>query len=246
MKILAVSDLHVDFHKDLGESIFAEIAAATFDVLVVAGDLSSYRTIRDALVRVTFAVYPRPVVYVLGNHEAYGGSIPRSRDRALEAEAGVPNLHVLEKSAVMIDGQRFVGCTLWFPHDDQPGEYDGCLGDFRYIADLYEDIGPEAASSRRFLEEAVRPGDIVVTHHLPHPRCIAPRYTGSPLNRFFLHNVASVVERGGARLWIHGHTHASVDVTCGGTRVVCNPLGYPHGQPGEPNADYTLQPIEVP
>lgn len=154
----------------------------------------------------------------------------------------------MQSARISAEARRAAGVLSPEEHalDDQPGEYDGCLGDFRYIRDLYEDIGPAATASRRFLEEAVRPGDIVITHHLPHPRCIAPQYAGSPLNRFFLHNVANVVERGDARLWIHGHTHTSVDVTCGGTRVVCNPLGYPRDMPGEPNPAFSLHAIEVP
>jgi Icc-related predicted phosphoesterase len=40
------------------------------------------------------------------------------------------------------------------------------------------------------------------------------------------------------QLWVHGHTHDSVDLDIAGTRVVCNPRGYapddlnPEFQPG--------------
>jgi hypothetical protein len=30
-----------------------------------------------------------------------------------------------------------------------------------------------------------------------------------------------------ANLWLHGHTHAAFDYNVRGTRVVCNPRGYP-------------------
>ena len=32
---------------------------------------------------------------------------------------------------------------------------------------------------------------------------------------------------GRAAVWIHGHTHTSFDYRIQGTRVVCNPRGYP-------------------
>ena len=35
------------------------------------------------------------------------------------------------------------------------------------------------------------------------------------------------MERSGARLWIHGHTHAPCNYTVGETQVICNPRGYP-------------------
>ena len=28
-------------------------------------------------------------------------------------------------------------------------------------------------------------------------------------------------------LWVHGHSHTAVDYDVAGTRVVCNPRGYP-------------------
>src|SRR5262249_19550368 len=83
-----------------------------------------------------------------------------------------------------------------------------------------------------FLEQNVRPGDVVVTHFLPHPRSVAPQYAESPLNRFYLaEDTAALVERAGARLWIHGHTHVAFDYRVGDPRVLCNPRGYP-GEPG--------------
>ena len=37
---------------------------------------------------------------------------------------------------------------------------------------------------------------------------------------------------GRAALWIHGHTHTAFDYDVRGTRVVCNPRGYPHETTG--------------
>jgi Icc-related predicted phosphoesterase len=84
------------------------------------------------------------------------------------------------------------------------------------------------AAHLAFLEQTVRPGDVVITHHVPYERSIAPQYQGNPLNRFFIAaDAAPLVERAGARLWIHGHTHTSFDYRVGETRVVCNARGYP-------------------
>ena len=80
-----------------------------------------------------------------------------------------------------------------------------------------------------FLREHVQPGDVVITHHLPHPRSIAPAHARSDLNRFFLAgDAAELVEQSGARLWVHGHTHTPCNYVEGKTQVVCNPRGYPH------------------
>jgi len=33
-------------------------------------------------------------------------------------------------------------------------------------------------------------------------------------------------------LWVHGHSHTAVDYEVAGTRVVCNPRGYPGEETG--------------
>lgn len=238
MKIRAVSDLHFEFQRDGGASLAIELTAAPFDVLVVAGDLSSFKDMYRALGTICEATVGKPVVYVLGNHEAYGGTWVAALAEARRAAATWSNLHVLEQETVEIEGHRFVGCTLWFPHDGVRKAMDGCLADFKLIRDSYDAIPTAAKASAKFLDRVIQAGDIVVTHHLPHPQSIDPVYEGSPLNQYFLHDVSPIVEAYEAELWIHGHTHSSCDYKAGGTRVVCNPFGYAQGAPGEPNSAF--------
>lgn len=94
------------------------------------------------------------------------------------------------------------------------------------IGGFREWVGGKAKKSAEYLTGEIRPGDVVVTHHLPHIRSVAPRYVGDALTRYFLHDISDVVEGCGARLWLHGHTHDSMDYRVGPTRVLCNPFGY--------------------
>lgn len=73
---------------------------------------------------------------------------------------------------------------------------------------------------------------VVVTHHLPHPRSIHPRFADDPLTPAFCSDLSELVEGSGAALWVHGHTHTSCDYIAGVTRVVCNPKGYGPQSPG--------------
>jgi Icc-related predicted phosphoesterase len=66
----------------------------------------------------------------------------------------------------------------------------------------------------------------VVTHHLPTYRSVAPRFKSSPLNAFFVSDLEELIEERRPRLWMHGHTHTSVDQRVGSTRFLCNPFGY--------------------
>lgn len=237
MRVRVVSDLHINHQRDLGVSLAAEITQDPhFDVLAIAGDISDFDDIYRALEVFCRAAAPRDVVFVLGNHEGIGCTWAAALQEARRAEASFDNLHVLEQQVVEISGQRFVGCTLWFGHDGEPKATDGLMPDFKHIRDLYDRIYDLGRSSRTFLQKHVQPGDVVITHHLPHLRSVTPEEAGSPQERYFVHDVSSIVERGEAALWIHGHTHTSMDYVAGSTRVVCNPFGYVnHRCPDEPN-----------
>lgn len=235
MKLRIASDLHFEFMRDGGDSLLTELIHEDFDVLVLAGDVCSFKGLNNTLGRICEAVSPRPVVFVLGNHEAYGGSWMAAVEVLRRVEARCPNLHGLEQQTVTLMGQRFVGCTLWYPHSGVPGRMDRSIGDFQAIKDVYDFLPDTARSSAAFLAQTVQPGDVVVTHYLPHPLSVHPQYQGSPLNRYFLHNLQHTVENNGAKLWAHGHTHKSMDYRAGTTRVVCNPFGYIGGMAGEPN-----------
>ena len=84
----------------------------------------------------------------------------------------------------------------------------------------------EAERAALFLRENVRPGDVVVTHHLPSWRSVHQRFAGGQLNRFFVHPLDDLVEERKPAVWVHGYTHLSCDYRLGETRVICNPHGY--------------------
>ena len=73
---------------------------------------------------------------------------------------------------------------------------------------------------------------VVVTHHVPATPSIADRYRNDPLNPAFASRLEGVIEKYQPELWIHKHTHVPCDYEIFGTRVLCNPRGYP-SQPQE-------------
>lgn len=238
MKLRIVSDLHFEFHADAGATLAEELAQGDFEALVVAGDLSNHDGLATALATLCGAIAPRRLIYVLGNHEGYGGRWQSARSRAERLQRQLRNLAFLEQSIVTLDGHRFIGCTLWYRHSEQPEPLDRHMADFSEIRDIREFLPKTATASVAYLRATVRPGDIVITHHLPHPRSIGQKFAESPINGYFLHDVSDLVEFGGAALWVHGHTHVSCDYEVGATRVLCNPFGYAGRVPGEPNPDF--------
>ena len=225
LKIKIVSDLHFEFHPDGGQRLLSTMDFLNADALVVAGDLCSAKGIASAFELLCEAC-PKPVVYVPGNHEYYGSSFSEVDALLAAAERAHPNLSVLNNKAATVGGQRIIGTTLWFPDQPDNHGYEGMLSDFRLIRGFRENVYAANTKARQFLEAKLCKGDIVVTHHLPSAECVSTRFKKSPLNRFFVSPLDELILQRQPALWIHGHTHDSVDYDLGHTRVVCNPFGY--------------------
>lgn len=241
MKLRILSDIHLEHG---GPVPFANDGLDHSDeVLVLAGDIICHGQARplweDRFRRLITGF--RAVVYVPGNHEYYGADFARRGDLSADLFDLAHSWHVefhdlfLRAAALELDGQRFVGRTLWFPRcaDGLDYHYKRALNDFHVIRNFDPEVYRVHETQLEVLDELIQPGDVVVTHHLPHPKSVAARYVNDPLARFFLAaDAAPLVETRGAKLWIHGHTHTACDYVVGSgerkTQVVCNPHGYPN------------------
>ena len=232
MRLQILSDLHLEWREDGGEDVLNALDPTGVDALILAGDVVALshgggRGEAEAQLRVICERYPR-VYYVPGNHEYYGTSPALAHLRLQAMAAVLPNLVVLD--AGRIDdymGVRVLGGTLWFSHTPGNERYYEWFTDFVLIDEFVPWVYGQSATFRAFLKANLRPGDVVVSHHLPSWRSVHPRYTDSPLNRFFLCDVEPLIKARQPALWVHGHTHEPADYFIGRTQVACNPLGYP-------------------
>ena len=207
------------------------------DVIVLAGDIDN----GAAGIEWARGAFGKPVLYLAGNHEYYEGEF-EAVQRAMGAAARKRSVELLDCSEVVVDGVRFLGCTLWSDYSLAPqGERSAVIEAARKLNPDYELIrsgsrafAPEDAIAlcvrhRAWLLAALAAPfagkTVVVTHFAPHPRSIAPAFVGHPANPGFVLDLAEMM--GSAALWIHGHTHTFFDYRVGGTRVICNPRGYP-------------------
>lgn len=235
MRLHIVSDLHFEFHRDDGKQIARNIGQAVVrnksDVLVVAGDLCTARTVYDSLAKLA-AHCPVPILYVTGNHEHYGSSIAEVRELL---KALPPTVISLDNSHVVIDGVTLLGGTGWFPHRADNHVFTPWMTDFRVVRRLAQEYKHEHESFRKCVDALCRPGSVVISHHLPSEQSVPERFKGSDLNRFFVGEFEDLVYDHEPALWIHGHTHSACDYQLHKTRVVCNPLGYPGESPNRYN-----------
>lgn len=227
MKILPVSDVHFEFGTD--PEHFVELLAPA-DVCVIAGDLCMARFLdqtRDALA--PFAEKFKHVIYTPGNHEYYRGEVHEVNRVIGVACQEFSNVHFLRPThPITIDGQKFIGGTMWFPEGPYTAMRANMLNDFALIKNFVPWVYEQNVEFRKMLKDELDPDVVVVTHHIPAEMSIAPKYRGDAGNIYFLSNQGMDISFRQPKLWIHGHTHERCDYMLGNTRVVCNPVGYPN------------------
>ena len=252
MKLLVLSDLHVEFAPF--EPDLEAIQAA--DVVVLAGDI--HKGVQGMeWARKTFP--NQKIIYVAGNHEFYGQHWDKLLDR-LRAQALVHGINFLENEAVTIEGIRFLGATLWtdfelFGPDNRPRAMVAAkhgMNDFKEIqAEQLVNEGKRSGYKRlkltpfhtlqrhqeslTWLRQELQNGKsnrtVVVSHHYPHPQSTHPKWMNDDISAIYGSNLPEDILLA-AKVWIHGHTHHSCDYKLGAktsVRVVCNPRGYPVG-----------------
>jgi 3',5'-cyclic AMP phosphodiesterase CpdA len=174
MRLQLLSDLHFEFHRDGGRSFVESLDPSGVDVLVLAGDVAVADGIPAALALLCRRFRDASVVYVHGNHEFYRTNRSSVLDLTRQAQAENPNLIWLDASGTELLGFNFLGVPLWFPRSTVNEGLKHLLSDFSVIKDFESWVYEENARAVAFLDQQLRPGDIVVTHHLPSQRCVAP------------------------------------------------------------------------
>lgn len=215
-------------------------------MVVLAGDIHT-KARGVAWAAQTFAGIP--VVYVLGNHEGWGGHWPSTVAKMKEAAADT-NVHVLHRDQAVIEGIRFLGATFWSDFSAWPNRQEALdsaarvthdpnapgMRDFRKITvGGYRRLHP--ADVLRFnkddrdylIQASAVPFDgptVIVTHHPP--VLAAMKHPASEPNDA---TYASDWEQGVRQLapaaWLYGHTHAPRYLQVGSTLLASHAVGHP-------------------
>jgi predicted phosphodiesterase len=234
--------LHVlsDLHLEHAPFSVPEVDA---DVVVLAGDVAPGTAGIEWMRR---QLEGRPILYVAGNHEFYGHDLPGLTSRLRDAARGSA-INVLENDAVVIDGVRFLGCSLWSDFEFAGAENrantmrvcERLVNDYKQIRASDPDRPLRAqdtrdlhVASRAWLATALAaPHDgptVVVTHHAPLVRQRPENPVLAAVGGAFASDLSELMDGERAGLWIFGHIHRVVDTEVNGTRVLSNQRGYPH------------------
>lgn len=239
MKLMILSDLHLEFTP---WSPPAEAVVAA-DLIILAGDIAKGSA---GIVWARESFPDKAILYVSGNHEYYDGTLDETLT-SIRSEARRSEITLLENGTVETGGVRFLGCTLWtdfnlfggrIPALEAQAAAAKSMLDFSRIHSRDgqfltpgDTVALNQNSStwlRRQLEKTFSGATVVITHHAPSIRSVAPRWASDPVSAGFAGDCEDLV--GMATLWIHGHTHTAFDYRIGMDpargRVICNPRGY--------------------
>lgn len=233
-----LSDLHHEF------GIPAFTLPEHTDVFIIAGDLDT--GIKGITwLKETETLRHLPIIYILGNHEYYRGSYPKTLHKIKEAAAGT-NIHILENESITLGEVTFHGATLWTDFQLFGGDpsLNGTIcqermNDYRLIR-LYPsysklrsvDTFTMHKISLRWLAKSLKNSptrkNIVITHHAPSIQSIPSSHKNDPMSSAYASSLEAFILEYQPDYWIHGHIHTPADYTIGNTRVICNPRGYIH------------------
>ena len=246
MKIHILSDLHLEI-----ANMPKNYRPPECDVVILAGDIAPGR--QGAAWAMEAFPKTLPVLYVPGNHEYYGRSLRLIEELRVKVNA-TPNVRMLDREAVTLNGVRFIGATLWTDfglYGDSPLIQARSAANARFgMNDFFQIEGFSVQTwidhnvmGAQFIDRELRKAAaheqraVVITHHAPHPLSVRKEWEEDELNPAYASRLLNelIVK---PDLWVHGHMHVSNDYRVDNTRVVCNARGYWGYPPGMSNPDF--------
>jgi Icc protein len=139
MRIAWLTDIHLNFLVTREIDLFiSKVKKSNADVVIITGDIGESRDFDEHLDKMARNL-ATPILFTLGNHDFYGSSFRKVRERARELHEQIDDLIWLSVSEPMQLSEKLavVGHDSWA--DGRFGDYDGShveLSDFYTIEDL--------------------------------------------------------------------------------------------------------------
>lgn len=228
------TDLHLDLATDLNRNRFLNgLSSTVYDAALVTGDIATATSIAAHLKTLAAACHPRPLYFVLGNHDFYGASLAYTYDQVTRLCRSVPNLFHLQDMPPVTLGPNVVlaGHHGWAdarcgwgsrtviesPDHSQIADFHGLTRAGRY--DKMEMLARQSSSAlrRRVLAGFRAHRHVLIASHVP-PFPTTARYDGKPCGDTHLPHFTNVTlgamliaiaKRNGHKQIsvISGHTH---------------------------------------
>lgn len=242
MKFYYISDLHLEVNFTDSILPILQNGDTKDSYLILAGDITNLTNLsghypqQNAFFEEVCARF-RGVFYVYGNHEFWNTDLEEVK-KAEQFLDTIDNL-VYTKHSEPVKLVNIYGTDIkllifsdWFklkpdwmirPRTNDPR----CIKNFEEFSLNYRESIDKALDKLESQDV-----DLVITHYLPHADSIPRRFRGCihrDVNDYFNTNrFHSIEEKFNPEVWVHGHTHDSVDTVVNNCRILCNPYGTPY------------------
>lgn len=183
MKAVWLTDIHLNFlERDQVGAFLEKVSKGSADCYLISGDIGEADSIIEYL-QLMVSVLKRPIYFVLGNHDYYGGSIKTVRTMAADLMRKSDRLIWLNNidHISLTKETALIGHDSWA--DGRLGDFRGSsveLNDFRFISELklwdrierlkaMQGLADEAAEhfKRALLQALKAHRHIIVVTHVP-------------------------------------------------------------------------------
>jgi len=238
MKFQLISDLHLEFYKELPP--IKKLVTPQAPNLILAGDICFVKHPLFLPFFQKLSPLFKRIIYVLGNHEYYIESDLRmdsteSIEELVRSKlSGFDNIHLLQKTFLNLGNIIIAGCTLWSYLSQKDFEYGmKPLAAASFVRHGRTTLLHPKISNKLHLEQRAWLSTIVdsfpdkkiliVTHYLPSIKLIDKKY--AVLNKAYYSNCDELVKK--ASVWCCGHSHEQKIIDIGETPVYLNAIGRP-------------------
>lgn len=179
-----LSDLHLDYaSQTVRNQFYKELQSSDCDSAVITGDTAAFPSLEEHLTLLAQSLSPRPVYYLIGNHECYYSSIPAARSLVRDLCSRISNLYDLQEMGavwlnqhtVMVGHHGWADARTGWGADTVIRSADHwCIDDFRDLShearfELMGKLGNESARCiRKHLQPVLgRARKIIIATHFP-------------------------------------------------------------------------------
>jgi predicted phosphohydrolase len=229
IKLQVQSDVHLDY-----QALHPRLIPKA-EILILAGDIGNIVS-EPARMEAFFKRVSSQwtlVIYVLGNHEYWEGSVSEMLKKYRAFIAGFPNVHLLERGILKFRDIVFAGATMWSHIPEaSAAEVRETMNDYERTAHLtVARVNKMHETAVAFFQKTIKKYPdhrvVCISHHAPVvTRIHLPGTKGTThISRAYCTNLTSMFQKN-LIMWIFGHTHFSCDFKVGKTRLVANQCGY--------------------
>lgn len=233
MKLLWLTDLHLDkVGEERRQLFYDKLRGEDFDAVVITGDISCAARLCADLLQLGSACNPRPLYFVLGNHDFHGSSFAKVDKIVVKACLQQKNLRHLGQGEIipLTDTTAMIGHRGWY--DGRAGmgisskRYNpdsDCIEDLQCSSQnaLFSKLAELGKASGKYFREVLPYAlqcyeHVLVATHVP-PVAQAALYSGKPCGPRHLPYYTNISAGGGLQRIAGNFQKKRVTVLCGHT-----------------------------